>query len=126
MNKLVDSAGKRGHAPFYIPRIGKVLQSYCSRFLTVLLFGPAALIGSPAVLLVLPAALFESPAAMASEGGVRLDAAPIKLTDVVSLQSGARTFANYCLNCHSASLMRWNRLMRSEEHTSELQSRQYL
>jgi ubiquinol-cytochrome c reductase cytochrome c1 subunit len=48
---------------------------------------------------------------MASEGGVRLDAAPIKQTDVVSLQSGARTFANYCLNCHSASLMRWNRLM---------------
>ena len=24
--------------------------------------------------------------------------------------SGARTFANYCLNCHSANLMRWNRL----------------
>ncbi len=29
---------------------------------------------------------------------------------MVSLQRGARTFANYCLNCHSASLMRWNRL----------------
>jgi ubiquinol-cytochrome c reductase cytochrome c1 subunit len=118
MNKLVNSAGKWGHAPFYIPRTGKLLQSYCSRFLTVLLFSPAAIIGSPAVLLVLPAALFVSPAAlfvspaaMASEGGVRLDAAPIKQTDVVSLQSGARTFANYCLNCHSASLMRWNRLM---------------
>ena len=48
---------------------------------------------------------------MAFEGNVRLDAAPIDQTDVVSLQSGARTFANYCLNCHSASLMRWNRLM---------------
>jgi ubiquinol-cytochrome c reductase cytochrome c1 subunit len=48
---------------------------------------------------------------MASEGGVRLDTAPINQTDVASLQSGARTFANYCLNCHSASLMRWNRLM---------------
>lgn len=57
------------------------------------------------------AALFASPAAMASEGGVRLDTAPIEPTNVVSLQSGARTFANYCLNCHSASLMRWNRLM---------------
>jgi ubiquinol-cytochrome c reductase cytochrome c1 subunit len=52
-----------------------------------------------------------APAAMASAEGVRLDAAPINPTDVVSLQSGARTFANYCLNCHSASLMRWNRLM---------------
>jgi len=48
---------------------------------------------------------------MASEGGVKLDSAPIMQTDVISLQSGARTFANYCLNCHSASLMRWNRLM---------------
>jgi ubiquinol-cytochrome c reductase cytochrome c1 subunit len=60
--------------------------------------------------LLLPAALVAAPA-MASEGGVRLDTAPIKPTDVVSLQSGARTFVNYCLNCHSASLMRWNRLM---------------
>ena len=62
--------------------------------------------------LVLPAAaLIASPAALASGAGVRLDAAPINPTDVISLQSGARTFANYCLNCHSASLMRWNRLM---------------
>ncbi len=68
-------------------------------------------IGSPAVLFGSPAVLFGSPAAMAFEGNVRLDAAPIDQTDVVSLQSGARTFANYCLNCHSASLMRWNRLM---------------
>ena len=65
---------------------------------------PAAFIFGP------PAVLFGSPAAMASEGGVRLDTAPIQPTDVVSLQRGARTFANYCLNCHSASLMRWNRL----------------
>jgi ubiquinol-cytochrome c reductase cytochrome c1 subunit len=57
------------------------------------------------------AVLIGSPAVMASEGGVRLDTAPINQTDVASLQSGARTFANYCLNCHSASLMRWNRLM---------------
>ena len=68
-------------------------------------------IGSSAALFVSPAALLVSPAAMASEGGVRLDSAPIEPTNVVSLQSGARTFANYCLNCHSASLMRWNRLM---------------
>lgn len=64
-----------------------------------------------AILLLAPAVLLVSPAAMASEGGVRLDPAPINQTDVVSLQRGARTFANYCLNCHSASLMRWNRLM---------------
>jgi ubiquinol-cytochrome c reductase cytochrome c1 subunit len=72
---------------------------------------PAVLYVSPAVLFVSTAVLFVSPAAMASEGGVRLESAPIQPTDVASLQSGARTFANYCLNCHSASLMRWNRLM---------------
>ncbi len=76
-----------------------------------LIASPAVLLGSAAVLFGSPAVLFGSPAAMASAGGVRLDTAPIKPTDVFSLQRGARTFANYCLDCHSASLMRWNRLM---------------
>lgn len=71
----------------------------------------AALLTTTATLMVSPAVLLVTPAAMAAEGGVRLDTAPITPTDVVSLQSGARTFANYCLNCHGASLMRWNRLM---------------
>jgi ubiquinol-cytochrome c reductase cytochrome c1 subunit len=30
--------------------------------------------------------------------------------NLASLQNGARLFANYCLGCHSASLVRWNRL----------------
>jgi ubiquinol-cytochrome c reductase cytochrome c1 subunit len=30
--------------------------------------------------------------------------------DLVSLQNGARLFANYCMGCHSANLVRWNRL----------------
>ena len=64
-----------------------------------------------ALLLALaPAALLAPRPATASEGGPVLEAAPINQTDVLSLQRGARTFANYCLNCHSASLMRWNRL----------------
>jgi ubiquinol-cytochrome c reductase cytochrome c1 subunit len=48
--------------------------------------------------------------APASEGEIRLDTAPVK-TDAVSLQSGARTFVNYCLNCHGAASMRYNRLL---------------
>ena len=64
-----------------------------------------------ATLLLPAAALIASPAALASGAAVRLDRAPINPADVISLQSGARTFVNYCLNCHSASLMRWNRLM---------------
>ena len=50
------------------------------------------------------------PSAMGSEGGYRLDRAPIDPNDLVSLQAGARTFANYCLNCHGAQFMRYNRL----------------
>lgn len=48
--------------------------------------------------------------AVASDHAV-LDAAPIKLNDVSSIQNGARVFVNYCLNCHSAGHMRYNRLM---------------
>lgn len=54
--------------------------------------------------------LFAPLAGFASEGGYRLDHAPIVPTDLVSLQSGARTFVNYCLNCHGAQYMRYNRL----------------
>lgn len=80
------------------------------KLIATLLIPAATFIALPVVLLGSSAVLPGSPAAMASEGGVRLDTAPINQTDVVSLQRGARTFVNYCLNCHSASLMRWNRL----------------
>ena len=46
----------------------------------------------------------------ASGAGYRLDRAPIDSNDMLSLQSGARTFVNYCLNCHGAQYMRYNRL----------------
>ncbi len=48
--------------------------------------------------------------AMASEGGFPLDRAPDRSNDLSALQNGARLFVNYCLNCHSASLVRYNRL----------------
>jgi ubiquinol-cytochrome c reductase cytochrome c1 subunit len=51
-----------------------------------------------------------SPATRSAEEGVRLDDIDVDITDVTSLQSGARTFVNYCLNCHSASLVRYNAL----------------
>jgi ubiquinol-cytochrome c reductase cytochrome c1 subunit len=59
----------------------------------------------------LAAALAFVPAlAFAVESDVKLDHAPIDLHDKESLQRGAHTFVNYCLNCHSASYMRYNRL----------------
>ncbi|HSI37731.1 MAG TPA: cytochrome c1 [Methylotenera sp.] len=48
--------------------------------------------------------------AMANEE-VALDKAPINAANHESLQRGARTFVNYCLNCHSANYMRYNRLL---------------
>ncbi|MGB4811663.1 MAG: cytochrome c1 [Methylophilaceae bacterium] len=42
---------------------------------------------------------------------VHLDSAPIDASNHESLQRGARTFINSCLNCHSANYMRYNRLL---------------
>jgi ubiquinol-cytochrome c reductase cytochrome c1 subunit len=48
--------------------------------------------------------------ALAAGGSVTLDRAPHRTTDLAALQNGAKLFVNYCLNCHSASSMRYNRL----------------
>ncbi|HET9664696.1 MAG TPA: cytochrome c1 [Burkholderiales bacterium] len=55
-------------------------------------------------------ALLVAPAIALAAENVKLDRAPIDSTDVVSLQRGAHTFVNYCLGCHSANYMRYNRL----------------
>jgi ubiquinol-cytochrome c reductase cytochrome c1 subunit len=47
---------------------------------------------------------------LAAEEGIPLDHAPDRTTSLVALQNGAKLFVNYCLNCHSASSMRYNRL----------------
>jgi ubiquinol-cytochrome c reductase cytochrome c1 subunit len=58
------------------------------------------------------AGLIAVPAiALASSGGVHLDQAKYDLNDKASLQRGAKAFVTYCLNCHSAASMRYNRLM---------------
>lgn len=48
--------------------------------------------------------------AHANTAGPVLDKAPVDLRNVESLQRGAQTFTNYCLSCHSAISMRYNRL----------------
>ncbi|KAA0213245.1 MAG: cytochrome c1 [Lautropia sp.] len=50
-------------------------------------------------------------AAFAAGAGYPLDRFPTeKLTQQPALQNGAKLFVNYCLNCHGAALMRYNRL----------------
>ncbi|HQQ70739.1 MAG TPA: cytochrome c1 [Alicycliphilus sp.] len=62
------------------------------------------------LLLSLIAALGIASGAQASEGGMAWDKAPVDVTNQASLQSGAKLFVNYCLSCHSAAFMRFNRL----------------
>ena len=55
--------------------------------------------------------LFASGAAYAAGAEIRLDEWPeARGKELAALQNGARLFANYCMGCHSANLMRWNRL----------------
>ncbi|MEO8938638.1 MAG: cytochrome c1 [Burkholderiaceae bacterium] len=61
-----------------------------------------------ALLLLVP--LLTLPIASGAQEGYQLDHAPDLITDQAALQSGARLFVNYCLNCHSASSMRYSRL----------------
>ena len=74
-----------------------------SRVLTVSRFAIATLLA------VLLASSLLARGAMAQE--IALDRWPGELArDEAALQRGAKLFVNYCLNCHSASQMRWNRL----------------
>ena len=47
----------------------------------------------------------------ASSDGISWDRFPVeRVTDMASLQNGAKLFVNYCMNCHSAAYVRYNRL----------------
>ena len=57
------------------------------------------------------ASLWLAASALASGEGTPLDKFPTERTnDLVALQRGAKLFVNYCLNCHSAEYMRYNRM----------------
>jgi ubiquinol-cytochrome c reductase cytochrome c1 subunit len=61
------------------------------------------------ILSVLAALAFAG--AHAAGGGIAWDRFPTqKANDLAALQNGAKLFVNYCLNCHSAAFMRYNRL----------------
>ena len=74
-------------------------------------FSRSSILPALARLLPLLTALLLLPApASAAEGGIPLDKAPDRSNNVAALQNGAKLFVNYCLNCHNASSMRYNRL----------------
>jgi ubiquinol-cytochrome c reductase cytochrome c1 subunit len=57
------------------------------------------------------AALAPAATSQAAETEVVLDSAYVDVSNVASLQSGARTYVNYCLGCHGAGLVRYNTLL---------------
>lgn len=64
-------------------------------------------------------------ASVIASGGAHLDKANINLEDTASIKRGAKLFVQYCLNCHSAKLMRYSRIatdmgMTDEEVTEQL------
>lgn len=59
---------------------------------------------------ILIALLFAPITAFASGAAVHLDKVPDVQGNQAALQNGAKLFVNYCLNCHGASFVRYNRL----------------
>jgi len=62
--------------------------------------------------------------AIGAEAGYRLDSSPHDARDLASLQSGARTYVNYCLGCHSVQYVRYKSL--TELGLTEAQIREHL
>ena len=58
--------------------------------------------------------------AVAAESGVELEHVEMDLENKESLQSGARTFINYCMGCHSAAYSRYNRVAADLDIPEEL------
>ncbi len=54
--------------------------------------------------------VFAGGAHAAGGDSIAWDKAPQKTNDLAALQNGAKLFVNYCLNCHSAAYMRYNRM----------------
>ena len=68
------------------------------------------------------------PGAVFAAGGsaVDLDRVEVSLRDKVSLQNGAKLFVNYCLSCHSAQYMRYNRMAADLEIPEDLVKEQMI
>ena len=60
--------------------------------------------------LVFASAVIFSQSLMAAGGGVELKSANVDVSDKASLQRGAKMFTDYCLSCHSAKFVRFNRV----------------
>lgn len=74
-------------------------------------------------LLLMPGTLLAAGGGTPSLGGLQLE---LDIHNRASLQRGARLFHNYCLSCHSAQYMRYNRMARDLGLPEELVSEQLM
>jgi ubiquinol-cytochrome c reductase cytochrome c1 subunit len=56
---------------------------------------------------------------MAAATGAHLEHSEVNVRDLAAVQSGAKWFVNYCMSCHSAQYMRYNRLSEDLELSKE-------
>lgn len=61
---------------------------------------------------VLAVAFMPALSLAAGGGGAAMQSANIDVGNLASLQRGARNFVNYCMGCHSAQYVRYNRVAR--------------
>ncbi len=71
-------------------------------------------------LILILALAISSPVGFAASEGNILDSVEVSLRDKVSLQNGAKLFVNYCMSCHSAKYMRYNRMAADLEIPEDL------
>jgi ubiquinol-cytochrome c reductase cytochrome c1 subunit len=68
---------------------------------------------------VAAAAVFVTTGAFAAEEGGALQDAGARVTNIASLQRGARTYFNYCAGCHSLEYMRFSRIAQDLQLSEE-------
>ena len=64
--------------------------------------------------------IFWAQLSMSAEGGAKLMQANVDIANTVSLQNGAKLFINYCVSCHSAEFMRYNRMAKDLGLSTEM------
>jgi ubiquinol-cytochrome c reductase cytochrome c1 subunit len=71
------------------------------------------------IFLALVASAALMPAVSTAAVKIPLDAANNDVSNIASLQRGARTYVNFCMGCHSAQYVRYNRVARDLQLTEE-------
>lgn len=87
------------------------------------LIGLGAMRIAGVTVVVMVMGMASSPTMAVAADKVQMDHFEVSLKNKASLQHGAKLFVNYCLSCHSAKYMRYNRLAKDLEIPPQLVER---